>query len=112
QRRAAPTPLAVRSPTRGLLLLAAAIVAARLCLHATLPDAEYYARAAASERHASIIMGAAVVIATLVGLWLGYRGQRRPGRHGPRRGLAFAFIGTGVMMFAGFARLASISRTA
>lgn len=104
RRRAARAPEAARSPMRGLLLLAAAIVAARLCLRATLPD-DYYMRAAASEHHGSIVMVATIVIAALVGLWLGYRGQRRPGRHGPWRGLAVAFIGVGLMLVAGLARL-------
>lgn len=84
--------------TLGLvLLLGGALVLARLVLRAALPD---------SWERVLWVMDGVPAIAALVGLALGYRGQRDPGRHGGAgRGFVLACVGVVVVLTAGFARL-------
>lgn len=92
-RRHAARPARGGVPIRRVLVLAAALVVARLI-----------AKSVLSEDMRSWYVGLVVVgLATLVGLGLGYRGQRAPA--GALRGLAVAVLGTGLMLLAGFVRL-------
>lgn len=92
-RRRAARP--ARAPIRRVLAFAAAVIVGRLIARSMLSEDTRYSYVAL------VVVG----LATLVGLWLGYRGQRGAAPGKALRGLAFALLGTGLMLFAGFVRL-------
>lgn len=92
-RRRAPRGAGGTVRIRRVLALAASLVVARLIAKSVLSEETRY-------WHVPLVV---VGLASLVGLWLGYRGQRGPGS--ALRGLAVALLGAGLMLFAGFARL-------
>lgn len=82
-----------RVPVRVLLGLAAAVIALRLGVRAAWPDE--YGRGEG-------VAVATVLLAVVVGGWLGFRSQRR---RGGWRGLGAALAGAEAMLLAGFVRM-------
>lgn len=82
-----------RSPVRRLVLLAISLIAVRLLLRAMPVSPRDW------DWIWELQLATTVALATLVGLWLAYRGQRTTSRPG------LALLGTGLMLVAGFVRL-------
>lgn len=82
-----------RAPVRGLVALGVFVIAARLVFRAAAPDYPW---------RGDLVMLATIGLAALVGLWLGFRGQRR---RGGWCGVAAALVGAGSVLLAGFVRL-------
>ncbi len=82
-----------RAPVHELLALGVLVIAARLVFRAAAPDYPW---------RGELVMLMTIGLAALVGLWLGFRGQRR---RGGWSGLAVALAGTGSVLLAGLVRL-------